>query len=129
MLTNSSSDRRAAPRFEMNQPAHLTLLNDPPESMPVIIVDGHFKGMKINLPIQVPLNQAIKIEVGEFLILGEVCYCGPNTSGTPLPYSAGIIVSQFLSGVGDLRHLLDALQREEKTAAEERRVILPLNGR
>ncbi len=129
MLTNSPSDRRATPRFEMNQPALLTLLNDPPESMQIVISDGHFKGMRIDLPKQVPVNQAIKIEVGEFLILGEVCYCGPTTPEKSLPYSAGIIVSQFLTGVGDLRHLLDALQREEHTASEERRVILPLNGR
>lgn len=129
MLTNSPSDRRATPRFEMNQPALLTLLNDPPESMPVVIADGHFKGMRIDLPKQVSVSQAIKIEVGEFLILGEVCYCGPANPGTSLPFSAGVIVSQFLSGVGDLRHLLDALQREERKVSEDTRVILPLNGR
>lgn len=129
MLTNSPSDRRAVPRFEMNQEALLTLLKDPPESMKVVITDGHFRGMRIDLPSAVSVNQAIKVEVGEFLILGEVCYCGPASPGAAFPYSAGIVVSQFLSGVADLRHLLDALQREERKVNEDARVILPLNGR
>ena len=129
MDTNSKEDRRTAPRFEMNQAAVLTLLTDPPESMPVVIADGHFKGMRIDLHMQLSANQAVKIEVGEFMILGEVCYCGPANPGTPMPYSAGIDVSQILSGISDLRHLLDALQREERKATEDTRAILPLNGR
>jgi len=129
MLPKTVNERRATPRFEMNQPALLTLLTDPPETMQTVIGDGHFKGMRIDLPREVSVNQAIKLEVGEFMILGEVCYCGPANPGRPLPFSAGIVVSQILSGMGDLRHLLDALQHEERKVGEESRVILPLNGR
>lgn len=129
MEPQPNRDRRTAPRLEINQPALMTVLTDPPQSVPIVITDGHLEGMRIGLASRVFVNQAVKIEVGEFMMLGEICHCGPTQPGGHLPYSAGIVVNQILSGVSELQHLLDALQREEQTAVEKTRAILPLNGR
>lgn len=103
-------NRRAIPRLEINKPARLFTFGDTPKQFDVMIVDAHTRGMKVLMPVALTINQPVKIEYGESMILGEVCHLLPVADGQ---YHLGIQIQEILHGLGSLQHLIEALQSAE----------------
>ena len=111
-------DRRREVRVTADQIVKVTALGEDRQKMDGIVVDLSGCGLRLLLPDPVEPGDALKIELEDSLLLGEVCYCSPQDFG----YMAGIEVDQVLSGLADLARLNRALF--EDTPA---RVILPVS--
>jgi len=111
-------DRRREVRVTADQMVRVTALGTYRRKMDGIAVDLSGRGLRVLLPDPVDLGDALKIELEDTLLLGEVCYCSPREYG----YMVGIEVDQVLSGLADLARLNQALF--DSTPA---RVILPVS--
>ena len=111
-------DRRREVRVTADQIVRVTALGKYPLQMDGIAVDLSGRGLRILVPDAVDPGDAVKIDLEDTLLLGEICYCKPRDYG----YIVGIEVDQVLSGLADLARLNRALF--EDTPA---RVILPVS--
>jgi hypothetical protein len=96
----------------------VTALGTYRRKMDGIAVDLSGRGLRILLPDPVDPGDALKVELADTLLLGEVCYCSPQDYG----FIVGLQIDQVLSGLADLARLNRALF--DGTAA---RVILPIS--
>lgn len=111
-------DRRREVRVTADQIVKVTALGKYRQKMDGIAVDLSGRGLRVLLPDPVEPGDALKIDLEDTLLLGEVCYCTAQDYG----YIVGIEVDQVLSGLADLARLNRALF--EGTPA---RVILPVS--
>lgn len=75
------------------------------------VLDISSHGMALDLPVPIPPGSAIKIEVGDALVLGEVSYCTPHGGR----YRAGLVVKHRLAGLAELHRLNRALHDTVQT--------------
>ena len=85
------------------------------EPVGVRIVDASSRGMRLQSAMALNAGQAVKLEMGGSMFLGEVCYC---VSDGAEGYFVGIVAEQCLSGLSDLRHLIEAVERDAPHAFE-----------
>ncbi len=84
----------------------MTLLGSDPEvRCRVTAVDVSGRGMKLRLGRQLIPNTPVKVEVGDSMYLGEVCYCHQER-GT---FIAGLAIEQVLTGLNGLANLRRSL--------------------
>jgi hypothetical protein len=106
-------EKRATPRQNVSGSATLQTLGttaaENGEPMAVGIVDMSEQGMRLESPGPVDAGQAVKIDAGDAMFLGEVCYCAPMESRG---YYVGVVTTQCLSGLRSLQHLIEALKPE-----------------
>ena len=101
-------DRRREPRFETSQPARVRLLGEDPVTLLGVVRNMSGKGMRLSLDRGLPLDAAVRVELGTSVLLGEVCYCQPEDSG----YSVGLVLDQVLHHAAGLRPLVEAVSTE-----------------
>ena len=91
----------------------------------VTVVDVSDRGMRLLSAAPMEAGQAVKIEVGDAMFLGEVCYCAA-TPGEPVignpseaafgtndkQFYLGVVTKQCLTGLASLHHLIRALSPE-----------------
>jgi hypothetical protein len=77
-------------------------------SMSGTVLDLSGRGLRLAVPYPIPFGAAVKIETEELLMLAEVCRCSVLPSG----YEAGLMVSEMLTGLSELRRLNEALLDE-----------------
>jgi len=111
-------DRRREERVTADQLVKVTALGKYRRQVEGIAVDLSGRGLRIFLPAAVDAGDAVKIDLEDTLLLGEVCYCTPQDYG----YMVGIEVDQVLSGLADLARLNRALFEDAPA-----RVILPVS--
>jgi PilZ domain len=110
--TQRRSDQRLEQRFAASTSVAVTILGvlGEPKFLGVI-VDMSGSGLRLNLPLPVPLGAPVKIETGDMLMLGEVVRCEPAGQ----TFSVGIAVSQSLTALAELERLNRALLGTEDT--------------
>ncbi len=91
-------DRRKEPRIQSYQSVELTVLGDAGFSCLAHAVQLSGHGMRLVVHRSVPVNAAVKIEAGDWLVLGEVCYCRRERTY----YSVGLQLEQALAGLQEL---------------------------
>ncbi len=104
-------DRRKERRITADRPIRLTILGaDSSGSQDVQhegkLLDCSGRGMRVELPVAARPGAALRIDMDDQILLGEVCYCQPGPSGT---YSVGLQMEQSLSNLDDLSRLVKAL--------------------
>jgi hypothetical protein len=106
-------EKRATPRQNVTGKATLQVLGATPsgngEPLEVGIVDMSEQGMRLESPCAVDAGQAVKVEAGDAMFLGEVCYCAAMEGAG---YYVGVVTTQCLSGLRSLQHLIEALRPE-----------------
>ncbi len=122
-------ERRREPRFQLNQPARVTVLRDARPVLEGRLLNISGRGMRIALPSPVPVGAPLKIEIGDALILAEVAYTSHHHDSV----QAGLKVDQVLSGLSELMRLHQSLLREQRApspreATPNGDVILPLDA-
>lgn len=65
--------------------------------------------MRVRIPAQVESGAAIRVEMEDQMLLGEVCYCQSLTGGQ---FALGLMMEQSLRNLDDLSRLVQALSGE-----------------
>jgi PilZ domain len=107
-------ERRSEPRFEAQRSLALTVLAEGGESLPALAVEISGSGMRLLVNRPVPVGAAVKVEPDDSMMLGEVCYCEPDSAGG---YYVGVKLLQVLHGLGELARLNRRLLGEETRSA------------
>lgn len=103
-------ERRLRTRHQITHPVRLTLLGaDPTSDLPVpgVVLDYSERGMRVRVPQPVAPGAAVRVEIEDQMLLGEVCYCQTLTGGQ---YAIGLQLEQSLNNLDDLSKLVQALQ-------------------
>lgn len=108
-------ERRKSPRVQANTTATLTTLGNDRATYSVRVADCSDRGLRLECPSPLRVDQAVQIESGDVLLLAEVCYCGPAAPGSAHPYSAGVMTRQVLSGLASLHYLISAFTPVDST--------------
>lgn len=109
-------ERRRETRLRTNQEVMITVLGKHRTQMQGKNMDLSGCGMRVAVPDRVSPGDAVKVDMDDALLLGEVCYCRRHESG----FILGIELDQALSGLADLKRLNDSLldDAERLPAAE-----------
>jgi hypothetical protein len=89
---------RREPRFEVNQSIWITLFGDPDIQLPARVKNVSGRGLGLELEGPVATGAALKLELDDTLLLGEVIYCRKDASC----YYIGVEIEQSLQGLADL---------------------------
>jgi PilZ domain len=98
-------DSRQEPRFEIDQQISVILLGDSETVIPAKIVNLSGRGMGLECGLALPPGGAVKIELADTLLLGEVVYCRWRGGG----YQVGIALEQVLYHTRGLTALAERL--------------------
>lgn len=107
-------ERRREPRFPCNQPARVTCLSGNEESQDGLLVNLSGRGLRIALKEPIPINIAARIDVGDMLLLGDICYCRKEGES----YSVGIALAHSILEVSALNHLMARLTQDSYHALD-----------
>ena len=94
-------ERRAEPRFPVDKPIKVTFLGQPDRQVDAAITDVSGLGMRLFLAEAAPLDAAIRIDLDDALLLGEVCHCAPHEGG----FAVGIQLCHSLIALDRLAKL------------------------
>src|ERR1017187_4955026 len=98
-----SMSQRREPRFNADQSIWITLFGEPDIRLPARIKNVSVRGIGLELQGPVAIGTALKFEVDDALILGEVIYCREDEAS----FYVGVELEQALCG---LTALADALR-------------------
>jgi len=104
----SDVERRRETRPQTDQPIEVTILVEPPVQCRGRVVDISGRGLRLELPLQIALGAAVRVDLCDSLLLGEVCHCGPAGDS----FSVGIMLEESLTGLTELENLNRSLLAE-----------------
>jgi hypothetical protein len=110
-------DDRRDFRFETNQPVSLTILGrysrdaDTHVSACMVTISG--RGISLTTESSVPVNSAVRLDVNDNILLGEVCH---SRQTGPSAFICGVRLEQALTAVGDLSKLVSGVMGETRRA-------------
>lgn len=107
-------ERRREPRFPCNQPARITCLSGQEQSFDGLLVNLSGRGLRIALTTPIPVNIPIRIDVGDMLLLGDICYCRKEDD----VYSVGVALAHSILEMSALTHLMTRLTHDSHYAQE-----------
>ncbi len=94
-------DRRREPRFDCRQKVRLVNLGTD-EEMEATLANVSGRGMQLRTARRIALSTPVRVDYGEILLLGDVCYCQTEASG----FLCGIKLAHTLSGGAALSNLM-----------------------
>jgi hypothetical protein len=96
-------------RFEANQSVWITLFGEPDIRLPARVKNVSVRGIGLILQGPVAVGTALKLEVDDCLILGEVIYCRQvDATCDEASFYVGVELEQALRGLKDLADTLRA---------------------
>ena len=97
-------NKRREPRFETEQSVWITLFGEPDIQLPARVKNVSTRGIGLELQGPVAIGTALKFELDDSLLLGEVIYCREDGDS----YYVGVELEQALCGLRDLAQALSA---------------------
>ena len=91
-------ERRREPRIQAHETVELTVLGNGGYTILAHAVQLSGRGMRLVLDRPIAVSAAIKVHAGDWLALGEVCYCRKELSH----YAVGLRLEQALVGLWEL---------------------------
>ena len=85
-------ERRAENRIPFNVPVRVTLLTTPPEHFDAVLVNISGRGARLRVPRRLDSDAALRIDLDNAMLLGEVCYCANHGEA----YGIGVILEHSL---------------------------------
>jgi len=95
-------NQRREPRFQIEQSLWITLFGEPEIRLPARIRNVSPRGIGLALAVPVAVGRALKFELDDTLLLGEVIYCRDDGDS----FYVGVELEQMLCGLGDLAKAL-----------------------
>lgn len=108
-------ERRREPRFAMDQPVVVTLLDGREIRRRAQVTNASALGVGIEMRCPVAQGARVKIEFGEAVALGEVVHCREAAGA----YYVGVRLEQALKSVADLATEFDRLERQEAESVSQ----------
>jgi hypothetical protein len=99
-----SMSQRREPRFNAEQSVWITLFGEPDIRLPARIKNVSARGIGLELQGPVAIGTALKLELDDSLLLGEVIYCRQDEAS----FYVGVELEQALCGLADLALALRA---------------------
>ena len=99
-----SMNQRREPRFETEQSVWITLFGEPDIQLPARIENVSARDIGLELQGPVAVGTALKIDLDDGLLLGEVIYCREDEAS----FYVGVELEQALCGLGQLAEALSA---------------------
>jgi len=97
-------NQRREPRLQIEQFLWITFFGEPDIRLPARIKNVSARGIGLELQNPVSVGSALKIELDDSLLLGEVIYCRDDGDS----FYAGVELEHMLCGLGDLAQALAA---------------------
>jgi hypothetical protein len=108
-------NQRRKPRFEADQTVWITLFGEPDIRLHARIKNVSERGIGLELQGSVAIGTALKFEVDDSLILGEVIYCREDKGS----FYVGVELEQALCGLGALAKALGAFSDVSSGSQQE----------
>jgi hypothetical protein len=93
-----SMSQRREPRFNAEQSVWITLFGEPDIRLPARIKNVSARGIGLELQGPVAIGTALKLELDDSLLLGELIYCRQDDAS----FYVGVELEQALCGLADL---------------------------
>ncbi len=93
----------------------MTVLDEPPVKWNGRVIDISGGGFQILSEGRIPLNSAVRVDLADAVLLGEVCYCREQAGGL---YAVGLESQQILSHTSDFAQLMRSLAGYSDQASE-----------
>jgi hypothetical protein len=110
-VVETPREQRSIPTEEIE----VTVLGDDQFCVTGRVLDVSGRGLGLSLPAFLPPGSAIKVELGETLLLGEITYCVPQND----TFRAGVQVKHRLPGLARIHRLNRLPQTEASTGADQ----------
>jgi hypothetical protein len=101
-------ERRAEERVAVSKPVQITVLGETPEVVPAMLMNLSGRGMRLVSERAVPQDAAIRFDLDNRMLLGEVCYCVRQGTG----YAIGIELQHSLNDLTGLGSLMEQITGE-----------------
>jgi hypothetical protein len=115
-------EKRTRPRISVDAAATLQVLGTAQSTngvpIPVHVTDASERGMRVGSNTQLDAGLAVRLDIGDSMFLGEICYCAPAPTGAAASFHLGIVTEQCLTGLSGLRHLITALEPARSSKLE-----------
>jgi hypothetical protein len=92
-------NQRREPRIEANQSVRVTILGGPEIHFPERIKNVAVRGVGLELQCRIKAGAAIRIDLKDGLLLGEVIFCREDADS----FFAGVELEHALYGLADLQ--------------------------
>ena len=96
--------QRREPRFNADQSVWITLFGEPDLRLPARIKNVSARGIGLELQGPVAIGSALKLELDDSMVLGEVIYCREDETS----FYVGVVLEQALCGLSELADALRA---------------------
>ena len=100
-------NQRRESRFQADRPVAITLFGEPDTRVTGRIRNISGKGIGLEVDRPIAAGTALKVEVEDGLLLGEVIYCRQDEA----LYYAGVELEHSLCGLAELSGMVDAFNR------------------
>ena len=100
--------QRREPRFNADQSVWITLFGEPDLRLPARIKNVSARGIGLELQGPVAIGSALKLELDDSMVLGEVIYCREDEAS----FYVGVVLEQALCGLSELAYALRAFSDE-----------------
>jgi len=101
-------ERRKEPRFQIDQTARITNLRTR-EVLDAQLLNISGRGARVSVPSQLPINTPLRIDVGDVMLLGDVCYCRMDAINR---FSVGVALAHSIFEMESLGRLMQRLTQE-----------------
>ncbi|MBL8296239.1 MAG: PilZ domain-containing protein [Bryobacterales bacterium] len=108
-------DLRTENRVPVQRPVKLTVLGDQPQEFEAYLNNVSGRGLRVVMDAPVALDAAVRVDLDDSIILGEVCYCEPCGNR----WALGLEMEQSLSDLRGLCRLVERLLQEERRGQGE----------
>lgn len=105
-------ERRAETRIPFDCPVRVTLLGSPPEQFDGILVNVSGRGARLRVPRRIECDAALRIDLDNAMLLGEVCYCANDGDG----YGIGVQLEHSLLNLAEVLRRREHLLEEAEPA-------------
>ena len=99
-------ERRNQPQVDVVHTVRVTVLDEPPVKLEGQVVNISGGGFRIQTNGRIRLEAAVRIDMADAVLLGEVCYCCEEGEGR---FAVGLESQQILSHTRDLARLMQSL--------------------
>lgn len=105
-------DRRGETRIPCDTPVRVTVLSSPPQQFEAILVNVSGRGARLRVPQRLNCDDAIRIDLDDAMLLGEVCYCANDGDA----FGIGVQLEHSLMAMAEIARLRDRILEESTSA-------------
>jgi hypothetical protein len=113
-------NHRQETRIQVNQSVDITLFGDPDVRLTAVVKNLSGRGLGIQVDRPVAAGTALKVELEDALLLGEVIYCRcDHAAFGQAAFYVGIQMEHALSGLSELSRIVRAFSESDVESSSQ----------